>query len=627
MRKGKRGLAVVLAVLLTAATWMPGTQAAGAGLENFRTVQTYTDGQFCDIPQGDKYEESIKTVYELNLMAGSSVDTFNAEENITIANALAMACRLHSIYQTGQADFTQGEPWYQVYVDYGLANGIIEDGQFEDYQKEITREQFAGILAKTLPATALEQKNNVENGAIPDVAKGSRYYDSIYYLYRAGVLTGSDSRGSFEPSSTIQRAEAAAIISRMALPSMRELMTLQVTPVEEVILSERSITLEQGSSMSLSAGILPVNATDDTITWTSSTPSVATVTSRGVVTGFQVGTATITATAHNGVKAKCAVEVKSKPVVVSSISIAQSTLSLAVGEQMPLYYSIKPSNATDRTTKWTTSDSSVATVNSGGTVTARGVGTATITLTSGNGKTDTCRVTVKKAVTASSVSLSPSSVVLETGETKLLKGTIKPSNAGNQNLAWKTSNSAVAKVNADGLVMAVGKGSAVITAKAQNGKYATCRVTVKNPAPPEFSVPEVESNYGPITVASYKSDGSVHYRNDFTLVEFSEPTSQSDNESVYFKVRLEGTSATSKVYVKINLYSETGGLLDSASIGALVTPGAPFELEKTIEFAREALPKAVRIEFVSSTAAMSTPQPDENGPTTEQEPVEPDPQV
>ena len=214
-------LAAVLACGLTPA-------ALAAGMSNFGSVRRYPTGKFTDVSASAWYAESVQTAYVLGLVEGVSDTAFNPEGSITIGSTVALAARLHSIYNTGSADFTQGSPWYQVYVDYAADNGIITPGQFADYNANATRRQFAGILAHALPEEELEAINEVEDGAIPDVADSSENYDEIYLLYRAGVLTGSDDKGTFAPETTIGRSSVAAIVSRMASPALRQNVTLTV---------------------------------------------------------------------------------------------------------------------------------------------------------------------------------------------------------------------------------------------------------------------------------------------------------------------------------------------------------------------------------------------------------------
>ena len=305
MKKRVLGLLLALALLCG---MVPGALAADMG--NFQKVNSDFSGKFTDLAPGAWYEESVKTAYELGLVQGTSATTFSPDGSITVGSALALACRLHSIYQNGQASFDQGSPWYQVYVDYALSNGMITQGQFTDYNANATRRQFAGILAKALPAGELAAINTVADGAIPDLAAGSANYDDIYTLYRAGILTGNDKYGTFAPETTIGRSSVAAIVARMAVPSLRQSVTLE-KGVTGVVLDKTSLSLTVGGTATLTATLTPADATDQAVTWSSSNTRVATV-SGGTVTAVAEGSATITATAASGAKATCAISVEAR---------------------------------------------------------------------------------------------------------------------------------------------------------------------------------------------------------------------------------------------------------------------------------------------------------------------------
>ncbi len=224
--KGKKILSTALALVLML-SMLPAAGAAQTGLSNFKNVNTYTNQTFRDVAAGSWYSENVKSAYEMDLMKDTSAKAFSPNANVTVGSAIALACRLHSIYHTGKADFTQGSPWYQVYVDYAVKNKIITAGQFKNYNTNATRRQFAAILANALPAEALTGKNSILDGSIPDVAMTDDSAADIYALYRAGVLTGNDALGTFAPESTIDRASVSAIISRMADPALRKTLALE----------------------------------------------------------------------------------------------------------------------------------------------------------------------------------------------------------------------------------------------------------------------------------------------------------------------------------------------------------------------------------------------------------------
>ena len=163
-------------------------------------------------------------------------------------------------------------------------------------------------------------------------------------------------------------------------------------------LNKSTTSLTEGESETLTATITPSNATGDkTVKWSSSNAEVAAVDSNGKVTAKKAGTAVITATSSNGKTAGCTVTVKQKEIAITGIGLNKSTTSLTEGESETLTATIAPSNATgDKTVKWSSSNTAVASVDSAGKVTAKKAGTAVITATSSNGKSASCTVTVKQ---------------------------------------------------------------------------------------------------------------------------------------------------------------------------------------------------------------------------------------
>ena len=164
---------------------------------------------------------------------------------------------------------------------------------------------------------------------------------------------------------------------------------------------------------------------------------------------------------------------------VNSISLNKETTELWVNETEKLTVTYDPQDATTQSVTWSSSDNSVATVAPDGTITAVGKGTATITAKTSNGKEDKCEVIVKQPVTG--ISLNKNTLELEKGATEKLTATVLPGNAdGDKTVTWLSSNNDVATVE-NGVVTAIGKGSATITARTANGIEATCAVTVGVP--------------------------------------------------------------------------------------------------------------------------------------------------
>ncbi len=175
----------------------------------------------------------------------------------------------------------------------------------------------------------------------------------------------------------------------------------KVYPVESVTLDKSTYKMTVGDNVALKATVNPSNATDKTVSWSSNNISVATVSQNGVVTAKKKGTAKITVTTNDGNKtAECIITVTDKVYPVESVTLDKSSWEMIVGEDITLVATINPSNATDKTVVWNSSNTSVATVSQNGVVTAKKEGTAKITVTTNDGnKTAECMITVIKNYT------------------------------------------------------------------------------------------------------------------------------------------------------------------------------------------------------------------------------------
>lgn len=190
------------------------------GLDNFQEKKQYLASTYSDVSESDWFYENVKRAYEYGLMIGDNANTFRPYENVTLAEAITLASRLHSVYYTGSDNFESSNPWYQTYVDYATANGILYT-TYRDYNCAATRADFAIILSSALPGDVLEEVNQVSDGDIPDVKAGDVCGAAVYKLYRAGILVGNDMEGTFFPNSNIRRCEVATIVSRMVIRCLR----------------------------------------------------------------------------------------------------------------------------------------------------------------------------------------------------------------------------------------------------------------------------------------------------------------------------------------------------------------------------------------------------------------------
>ena len=260
----------------------------------------------------------------------------------------------------------------------------------------------------------------------------------------------------------------------------------KVIPVTGVSVSPSSLIMTVGDNETLSVSFLPENATDQTVSWNSSNPSVVSVIN-GRLTALSAGTASVTVTSTSGARS-AACQVTVNPVWVQSVTVDPSSVELHVGETSQLTCAVYPSDATDQSIIWNSASPSIVTVSNTGLIQALSIGKAAIYATSNGGSPyeDTkasdvyavCRVTVSP-IDVTSVTINTHSVTLKPWQKVQLSATVLPSNATYPDILWNSSSPEIASVDNDGLVKALKSGSAVITATSGDGlQNDTCMITV-----------------------------------------------------------------------------------------------------------------------------------------------------
>ena len=184
---------------------------------------------FLDVPSDSWYYSSVKAAWENDLIDGVTANEFKPNATLTLAQTIKLAAALHQLDHTGEVSLKNGGAnWYENYVNYAIANGIIEK-DYANYTKAqmnapVTRGEFVHIFHGA--EEAYKAINTVADNAIPDVKATDKFAAEIYEFYRAGILTGSDAKGTFHSASTIKRSEAAAILLRMFEASTRKSIIL-----------------------------------------------------------------------------------------------------------------------------------------------------------------------------------------------------------------------------------------------------------------------------------------------------------------------------------------------------------------------------------------------------------------
>lgn len=235
-----------------------------------------------------------------------------------------------------------------------------------------------------------------------------------------------------------------------------------------------------GGSGKIRYSVLPGNATNTNVTFKSLNEKVATVDANGVVTGVSEGNADIVITTEEGgFEAKCTVRVDG--IDARGIErVGDKTVTMGLNQTRQLQVKITPSDTTNKNVQWTSSNNSVATVDSNGVVTSKNSGSTIITATTHNELKTEFFIEVETSVT--NITLNSNEINLNPGGTFKLDATVNPSNASNKNIKWISANESIATVDRSGNVTADVAGTTYISAVSADGKVvAICTVNVSKP--------------------------------------------------------------------------------------------------------------------------------------------------
>lgn len=271
--------------------------------------------------------------------------------------------------------------------------------------------------------------------------------------------------------------EVTIIATSVDNPNVMELCNITIEiPVETVALDDKETTIYVGQTKRLNYSVLPINASRNAVTWTSTNPSVASVDATGRVSAKQVGTTVIMLKSFDGGhSAYCTVTVRQ---IAEGIKFTQTELELTTGQIHEIEYKLIPNNATDANVVWESSDTKVIVVSETGEVTAKGPGVAFVIARTEAGGMSYIKVTVKQSVAGLLLNFSEKTIY--TGETFEFKVSVTPSKASNLGVDWKSSNPSVATVSDKGEVVGLTAGTTVITSTTKDGGYsASCIVIVR----------------------------------------------------------------------------------------------------------------------------------------------------
>ena len=304
-----------------------------------------------------------------------------------------------------------------------------------------------------------------------------------------------------------------------------------------------------GSSQTLTATVSPSNATNKTITWSSSNTSVATV-SNGVVKAVGFGTATITAKSNNGKTASCSVTVN--PIQPTGIKATPETSTLyGLNSTVKLSANVMPSNATNKAVTWSSRNTSVATVSSDGTVKAVGYGTTVITATTVNGLTSNCTINVKKEeVTSLTIATQPTKTNYYVGDTLNTAGlTLKAAynNGTTQTITsgFTCTPTALSTAGAQTVTVNYGGKTATFTVNVQDVTLSGIAIA-SNPTKTSYYVGDTLDTTGLKLTATYNNGTTQTITSGFTCT----PTALSTAGAQTVTVNYGGKTATFTVNVQ-----------------------------------------------------------------------------
>lgn len=351
-----------------------------------------------------------------------------------------------------------------------------DDNVFRMQLKQVGAYLNGAVIVDTAQAEALilESNNLVESKYTADswaslVDSRKKVQGILDEIVASGEEAGPSQKQLDDASGLLQTAIASLKVKPVP-PETNPSETNPPQPVKvqvsSVAVTPGSIRLESGKSKKLTTQVLPKDATNKNVVWTSSNKRVATVSADGTVKALKAGTADITVMAADGSKkmAKSRVTVYAR---VKSVKLPQTTLNLVRKKSTTLKAVVDTTDGSKAKVTWKSSKPKVATVSKNGKITAKSKGTAVITVQAENGKKDELKVhVVNKAVPVKSVSIKNAPKKMKAGTTKQLKATVKPSSATGTVVSWKSSKSSVAAVTSDGRITAKKAGKVTITMKA-----------------------------------------------------------------------------------------------------------------------------------------------------------------
>ena len=344
---------------------------------------------------------------------------------------------------------------------------------------------------------------NKSTGIVNDIYEGTdtafedKDLTSGKYVYTVKAIVDENDANANLYSNSVSEESEAVIIPE------------SVTGIE-VANDYQHMGLFVGGSGKIRYSVLPSNATNTNVTFKSLNEKVAIVDANGVVTGVSEGNADIVITTEEGgFEAKCTVRVDG--IDARGIErVGDKTVTMGLNQTRQLQVKITPSDTTNKNVQWTSSNNSVATVDSNGVVISKNSGSTIITATTHNGLKTEFFIEVETPVT--NITLNSNEINLNPGGTFKLDATVNPSNASNKNIKWISANESIATVDQSGNVTADVAGTTYISAVSADGKVvATCTVNVSKPVVTKPAKVKIKSAKKKVTLKWKKISDAAGY--------------------------------------------------------------------------------------------------------------------
>ncbi len=366
-------------------------------------------------------------------------------------------------------------------LEWILGKWVLASGHFDDSRYSGKNDNSCNLKNRKVTVTN-EGKDSATvanvNSLIPSPTtpyKSGHTFNGWYVNAQASGLFGSDYKFDF---------------SRDVMPYCGPDGTLYIyakfnpIPVTSVKLNKSSATIytNDKKGVQLEQTVAPANAANTSVKWTSSNTKVAKVNSNGKVTPVAAGTATITCASVSNPDKKATFKITVKQ-YVDKISLSASKDEIFEGETLQINASVSPSDSSDKGLTWSSSNTSIATVDTSGKVTGVKSGTVTITATAKDRGTVSGKYSVDILLPVTNITLDKSSAVIYTNNTNglQLNPTLTPSGASLSSVSWESSNAAIATVSKAGVVKPVAPGTVTITCRSKSNSSVTavCTITVK----------------------------------------------------------------------------------------------------------------------------------------------------